>query len=207
MMAAMAMAVVAAVMAAGVRGSDPVSVELFVMSKCPDAVVCENTFPFSAVSSIANITLQYIASQKSGAFVCLHKEAECEGNMQQLCARHVQEKAGNLQRWWDFVLCQDENRSAIPGNAEACARRVGIDFTQIQKCIDTGIGATLFEASLKYTQALGIRACCTVYIEHKLRCVHDKTWKQCTGGSKAEDFAHTVCDAYTGPSAKPAICG
>ncbi len=50
------------------------AVDFFVMSKCPDAQVCEVAF-FPAlfkISSIVNLTMNYIATETSPGQVCAH---------------------------------------------------------------------------------------------------------------------------------------
>ncbi len=66
--------------------SKKVLVELFVMSRCPDAKRAETRFDevFSATHAIATPRLVHIASINGSSVTCMHGEAECNGNVQQV---------------------------------------------------------------------------------------------------------------------------
>ncbi|GAA5908266.1 hypothetical protein JCM8208_000360 [Rhodotorula glutinis] len=84
--------------------SKPVHVALGVMSRCPDASLCETVwdrvleerlsskFGASVVADLVDMELVFIAHENSTApygATCMHGELECKGNVQQLCAaRH-----------------------------------------------------------------------------------------------------------------------
>ncbi|KAI8811542.1 hypothetical protein BJ742DRAFT_120400 [Cladochytrium replicatum] len=106
----------------GDRHGGPVSLELFVMSKCPDAVFCENFFASEVlpqVSGIVSLKTRYIASASPtspiGA-ICLHGPSECEGNVQQLC---VQKYFPDPDIWFKFILCQNRQFRSIPSQTLA----------------------------------------------------------------------------------------
>ena len=141
------------------RDLDPrVPVEIFVMSKCPDAAACETAFPVLELLAISNVTVDYIA--KYNAFTCMHGDSECTGNMQQLCARHVAQQ--NEQAWWRFVLGQDATQKAIPTNGKDCAEQSGLDYAQIARCLADGTGERLLKESIG--RAASVRVCCTIRV-------------------------------------------
>ncbi|CAK0828580.1 unnamed protein product [Prorocentrum cordatum] len=92
-------------------GASKASVELAVMSMCPDAVVCEQAFApvLKSMSDQVDLSLSYIGTRdERGAPACMHGAGECEGNVQQLCAHRAAK--GNVSMLMDFVLCQGEDR-------------------------------------------------------------------------------------------------
>ncbi|GAA5849488.1 hypothetical protein JCM9279_000917 [Rhodotorula babjevae] len=84
--------------------SRPVRVALGVMSRCPDASLCETVwdrvleerlpskFGSGVVADLVDMELVFLAHENSTApygATCMHGESECKGNVQQLCAaRH-----------------------------------------------------------------------------------------------------------------------
>jgi len=111
-----------------------VSIQLGVMSRCPDALLCESTFNdvLSRVIDKVDISLVYIAkinsSEPDFGISCLHGPEECAGNVQQLCANKY---APSKKNWWEFVRCQNyQGRESIgePDVALKCAHTAGIDW-------------------------------------------------------------------------------
>jgi len=189
------------------RDGVQVSVELGVMSRCPDALVCENVFDqvLRQVGPKMDLKLVYVANLNSTepefGITCLHGPAECAGNVQQLCAAKYSEK------WWDFVRCQNEQgrfQVGLPDVALECAKTVGIDWetTAVGKCAGldgsgkASEGVQLLRESLLKGKALGIEKSCTVLISHRKVCIHDETWKECEGGHEVQDFVQQINSEY-----------
>lgn len=65
-----------------------IQLDLFVMSRCPDARRCEERINevLSVVHGITDVRTYYIADYKGPAITCKHGEDECAGDKQQLCA-------------------------------------------------------------------------------------------------------------------------
>ena len=121
--------------------------DLFVMSRCPDAWRCQQGFLpglLRQLGSHVELHVNYIAeldaSERSGVR-CLHGRAECEGNIHQLCVqRHYPRGTADLEgdglspphHWTRFLRCAARpigggaggfarpNESAIPDNTGAC---------------------------------------------------------------------------------------
>ncbi|CDS07908.1 hypothetical protein LRAMOSA01857 [Lichtheimia ramosa] len=181
--------------------SNAVPVELFVMSKCPDKVFCENVFSqvLDQVQVPVSLDVNYIAQANQSEeyqFSCKHGPSECLGNIQELCFKHVYP---DYHQWFEFDLCLNEKYQSI-GNgsalAEDCAGQLGLSFGPVKDCIDSDKGVELLAESVKRTQSLGVTKSCTVYIDNRLRCIHDGTWKDCDGGYEVEDFVKSIEDAY-----------
>ncbi|KAI0068706.1 hypothetical protein BV25DRAFT_1817615 [Artomyces pyxidatus] len=186
-----------------------VPVTLGVMSRCPDALLCEAVFDqiMPRIAHKVDFSLTYVAKVNSSepdfGATCMHGPDECAGNVQQLCAA----KYTPLKTWWEFVMCQNyEKREAIgrPDVALKCARAAGIDWetSQVGQCAGldaSGVedeGVLLLHESIKATEALGIKKSCTVVINGEKVCVHDETWKDCDNGHSPKDFIRQIEAEY-----------
>ncbi|ORZ08180.1 hypothetical protein BCR42DRAFT_425392 [Absidia repens] len=179
----------------------PVPIDLFVMSKCPDAVYCEAVFSsvLKKVSVPVTLDINYIA-QYDGSdpfeHSCKHGVSECFGNIQQLCFKY---EYPDREDWFAFDLCLNKRYKQIGLNnnlALHCAKEGKKSYDRVDKCSRSSLGIGLLTESAQKTKALGVRSSCTVFIDQKLRCIHDGSWKNCPGGWKIEDFIRTIEDAY-----------
>jgi hypothetical protein len=141
-----------------------VPVTLGVMSRCPDALLCETLFD-SVIPRVAekiDISLAYVAtyvpiqkhtptrlglsanpfanslngSDPDFGVTCMHGPHECAGNVQQLCVA----KYTPTRTWWEFVMCQNyQGRAHIgrPDVALKCARTHNIDWEEsgVGQCV------------------------------------------------------------------------
>ncbi|ORY95539.1 hypothetical protein BCR43DRAFT_493146 [Syncephalastrum racemosum] len=179
-----------------------VPVELFVMSKCPDAVHCENVFAKVLDKVDMNrvqLDVNYIAQpdpDQSLGFKCKHGESECLGNVQELCFRHLHP---DPRIWYSFILCMNEHYGAIGkgnGLAESCAKRLGVTYEPVEDCAASTLGQSLLATSVDRTNHLNVTKSCTIFINNRLRCIRDGTWKDCPDGHDVSDFVKTIEDAY-----------
>ncbi|THH11935.1 hypothetical protein EW145_g318 [Phellinidium pouzarii] len=112
-----------------------VPVTLGVMSRCPDALLCETVFDkvLPQVNDRINLTLSFIgqidASEPDFGVTCLHGPLECAGNVHELCAsNHLDQK-----QWWSYLKCLNFNgRGKIgePETALKCAETAKFDWTE-----------------------------------------------------------------------------
>ncbi|KAJ3052858.1 hypothetical protein HK097_005519 [Rhizophlyctis rosea] len=150
----------------GVMRGKKVGVELFVMSKCPDAVKCEEVFGnvLAKVSSITNITTTYIGQENEDAeygATCKHGDGECLGAIHQLCIRDTYPDPYN---WYNYILCVNQQNRLIPdwGQAERCAEVVGLlksgkKWEKVQECVDGKRGRELLGRSVGRVAEMGVR--------------------------------------------------
>ncbi|KAF5364292.1 hypothetical protein D9756_000634 [Leucocoprinus leucothites] len=186
-----------------------VPVQLGVMSRCPDALLCEATFNgvLEKVWDKVNLSLVYVAkfnkSDPEFGMTCLHGKEECAGNVQQLCVA----KYATPEQWWSFVQCQNfGGREAIgsPEVALRCASVAQIDWETSGAGQCAGLdgsgkapeGVKLMHESVKLGQTLGITKSCTILISARKVCVHDVTWKECEGGHTVNDFVRQIDEEY-----------
>ncbi|KAF5393670.1 hypothetical protein D9757_000043 [Collybiopsis confluens] len=203
-----------------------VPVTLGVMSRCPDALLCENLFDtvLKKVSDKIDFRLVYIAQVNSSepefGATCLHGPEECAGNVHQLCAAEYTP----LDNWWEFVNCnnyQGRNKACLsytlpwtyidfrqqiglPETAKQCAHIAQIDWetSGVGEC--AGLdgsgrgteGVNLLHKSILLGKTMGLEKSCTIMINSEPVCIHDGTWKACENGHRASDFIRQINAAY-----------
>ncbi|KAG5646563.1 hypothetical protein DXG03_002866 [Asterophora parasitica] len=146
-----------------------VPIQLGVMSRCPDALLCESVFNkvLPKVNDRIDISLVYVAKFDSEepdfGVKCLHGREECAGNVQQLCVKKYEPEV-----WWEFVQCQNfEGRYRVgdPDLALKCAKTVGIDWEngKVGRCAGRDgsgkgkEGVALLKKSVTLGQSLNIK--------------------------------------------------
>ncbi|KZP00181.1 hypothetical protein CALVIDRAFT_552989 [Calocera viscosa TUFC12733] len=182
-----------------------VPVTLGVMSRCPDAALCETLFDdvLQRVGQKVDLGLTFIAklndSDETYGVTCMHGPYECSGNIHELCvmSRFPQET------WWPFVTCLNYNgkeKIGLEGTAKKCAGVVGINWVEsgVGACVDGLEGSDLLRESVRNTTALGIEKSCTIIINGATRCiVDDGRWTQCDDGHTTKDFVDTINKEYS----------
>ncbi|KAH9811247.1 secreted protein [Melampsora americana] len=178
-----------------------IPVALGVMSKCPDAQICEDVFDrvLTEVSSKVDLTMVYMgnfdASEQYGV-QCRHGPMECRANIQQLCYRAHHPI---LQHWWSFIQCQNYAGLARVGDedlARSCAKLNGHDWDEIQSCVEGNEGLELLHASVREALVLPVLKSCSIYINRRMICMHDSSWKQCPSGHAPTDFIKLIESEY-----------
>ncbi|KAK9763723.1 hypothetical protein K7432_009357 [Basidiobolus ranarum] len=177
-----------------------VPVDLYVMSKCPDAVRCEEVFGqvLDKVGGIINLNIHYIGEEKEGNLVCKHGEQECRGNKMQLCAKALYRWHQTPSVWYRFIQCQNEEYQEIGSDEslEYCALKKDMSYKRLRECTDGSYGTRLLNQSFTESKKLAVSTSCTMIINQQVRCVHDSTWKECDGGHEVDDFVRDICAVY-----------
>jgi len=186
-----------------------VPVQLGVMSRCPDALLCESKFNevLPKVIDKVDFSLVYIANiddlEADFGVSCMHGPEECAGNVQQLCVH----KYAPFRNWWEFVTCQNyQGREYIgePDLALKCANIADIDWEssgagQCASLDGSGKGSegvALLKESVLLIEGMGVKKSCTVVINGSAVCVHDGTWKDCERGHHVNDFVEQIEEEY-----------
>ncbi|KLT38614.1 hypothetical protein CC85DRAFT_289362 [Cutaneotrichosporon oleaginosum] len=122
-----------------------VNVSLFVMSRCPDARVCENVFEevlkLDHILSKVHLEVDYLGHIDKNApygVECMHGDLECAGNAHQLCVR----AHAPLDKFYATLSCM--NYGNFPGSigtvalTKRCATTAGIDWWRsgVGSCIE-----------------------------------------------------------------------
>lgn len=99
-----------------------------------------------------------------------------------------------------FTTCLVLSYSRIPDRdlVENCALEHGIGFDALNSCVsEDGQGADLLRASVKRSANAGVVKSCTVRVAGENWCIRDGAeWKNCEGGSQAEDLVAEVRRLY-----------
>ncbi|KAL7419243.1 hypothetical protein Q5752_006080 [Cryptotrichosporon argae] len=125
-----------------------VNVSLHVMSRCPDARLCESVFDevlhTNGVMDKVALDMHYIATLEHAhpPLSCKHGPAECAGNAHQLCA------SAHLSQPDFYAVLSCMNYGAFPGSigderlVEKCVRTVGAEWAAVGECItgSKGVG-------------------------------------------------------------------
>ncbi|KAJ1894932.1 hypothetical protein LPJ66_004892 [Kickxella alabastrina] len=191
---------------------EKVLVELFVMSRCPDAVKVEDVFSqvIPAVYPIIDVQLNFIAALDPNATYgaqCKHGDEECLGNIEELCALHHRP---DLMSFWRFLMCLNSRFEGIGKDSDLalkCASSAGLDTAAFLACTVQSEGRALFKQSVENSLFARVNTSATVYINGKLRCVEDNGWRDCQGGHRPGDFIRDICAAYKNSGPRPSICG
>lgn len=184
-----------------------VPVVLGVMSRCPDAILCESVFDrvLQRVGDKIDISLSFIAkpnaSEPPYGVTCMHGQEECAGNVQELCAA----KYHPTSQWWSFVQCQNFQGSdniGTPSTALNCANAAGIDWENGKAGQCAGKdgrgteGIQLLQQSVEDSIAAGIQKSCTIIISGRQVCIRDGIWYDCEGGHSPADFIRQINEEY-----------
>ncbi|OCH92875.1 hypothetical protein OBBRIDRAFT_750437 [Obba rivulosa] len=186
-----------------------VPVILGVMSRCPDAHLCETVFDqvLHQVSDKVVLQLSFIgtpnASEPDFGVTCMHGPEECAGNVHELCAM----KYAPQTQWWEFVQCQNfqgRGHVGLPDTAFKCANSANIDWEESGVGDCAGLdgsgkgdeGVKLLQESVKNSQLIGIKKSCTIIINGKQVCIHDGTWYDCENGHTVKDFVRQIDEEY-----------
>ncbi|CAE8699947.1 unnamed protein product [Polarella glacialis] len=190
-------------------GSDRVFAEFFVMSRCPDALTCENVFTpvLAKLSQLVDLRFTYIGNIKDGQVTCMHGAPECEGNRQRLCAAKASQ--GDVAKLIAFAQCQDspaalpfasseskgKGKPAIPQNGQACATAAGLDAASLLACAAGDEGSALLKASVERSISLNVTISCTLQLQGETLCVHNRVWESCDscGSDKQLCLKEQVC--------------
>ncbi|KAI6105591.1 hypothetical protein F5141DRAFT_1006319 [Pisolithus sp. B1] len=184
-----------------------VPVVLGVMSRCPDALLCESVWDrvLQRVGDKVDISLSFIAKPNASdeiyGVTCLHGMEECAGNVHELCVA----KYHPTPEWWSFLHCENFQGRAqvgLPDTAVKCAEVAGFQWEndRARECAgDNGQGhegVRLLQESVKTSMQLGIKTSCTILINGRQVCIHDGTWYECEGGHTPADFIRQINEEY-----------
>ncbi|KAG9317300.1 hypothetical protein JVU11DRAFT_1497 [Chiua virens] len=184
-----------------------VPVVLGVMSRCPDAMLCEAVWDsvLQRVGDKVDISLSFIATPNASdpiyGLTCMHGLEECAGNVYELCAA----KYHPSSEWWPFLQCQNyqgRNEIGLPETAAKCAETVGLEWETDKARICAGEdgqgeeGIKLLQESVQNSIQLSIKKSCTIIINGRQVCIRDGTWYECEGGHAAADFIRQINEEY-----------
>jgi len=181
-----------------------VSVDFYVMSKCPFAAGLaqnfnDNVYKFPGLPAIMNITYNYIAqvcSDQPTGFCSKHGQDEVRGDWIELCISQL-----NHDKLFPFIYCADSNYSIIPNNFPDCANQVNLPYDPIQTCV-TQNGNALLVNSIQATNKLGIQYSPNLFINGQ--CIYGSLGTCTNVDPTSSMIKDAICQAYSGK--KPPGC-
>ncbi|EWC48459.1 hypothetical protein DRE_02228 [Drechslerella stenobrocha 248] len=186
-------------------GKPPVPVEMFVMSKCPDARDCVAKLVLPVMARLydtGKLALQptFIGTpdDSNGGMACMHGPDECLGNIIELCAYKLYKS--EPKRWLGFIYCMGNNYREIPKDEHvaSCAREFGLNVELLGQCASSDEmdqGMEMLRTSARRAMQLRIKTSCTLTINGKTACVRDGgAWKGCSGS--VDDIVEQIQKAY-----------
>eukprot|EP00941_MAST-03F_sp_MAST-3F-sp1_P006035 g6035.t1 len=129
----------------------------------------------------------FVVEGKEGNFMC-PEDVKCKSDTTMLCVRNM---VGDTDyTWWDFQHCMMSHQMKEPGNAEACAKQLNLDFSKISSCVSGSTGQTLLAKSASVMNAANppVKYAPDVRIAGKQ--------------FKGQNYLKAVCDLYTGDKPK-----
>ncbi|KAF3918433.1 hypothetical protein ABW21_db0201420 [Orbilia brochopaga] len=192
--------------ATGAAGKAPVPVEMFVMSKCPDAKFCVANLVVPAMSRLSDagkmiLKPTYIGTpdDSTGGVACMHGPGECLGNILELCA--YEKFKSDPKKWLGFTYCMGQDYHNIPSTElmENCAREHGMDPKVLSTCAESNDpkeGVELLRTSARRAKSMNIEISCTIQVKGKTICVRDDNkWNEgCTGN--VDDLVQLIEKEY-----------
>ncbi|KAH0839759.1 hypothetical protein J3R83DRAFT_700 [Lanmaoa asiatica] len=145
-----------------------VPVVLGVMSRCPDAMLCEAVWDrvLQRVGNKVDISLSFIAkpdpTDSAYGVTCMHGLEECAGNVYELCVA----KYHPTSEWWSFLQCQNfqgRDQIGLPETAASCAATAGFEWESDKASLCTGKdgqgkeGVKMLQESVQNSIRLGIK--------------------------------------------------
>ena len=174
-----------------VQAKEQVTVELFIMSKCPFCVQVEKDLEsvVRAMGDTVVFSLDFVGAEKDGQLTALHGADEVKGNLIQICAmRH------HPDRYMRLIHCMNENQRRIPQGWEQCANQAGVSIEAIKTCADGTEGENLLRESYQRSKAKRALGTPTILI-------NGESYR---GIRSEKAYIRTICAAF--PGNKPEVC-
>ncbi|KAF8066430.1 hypothetical protein HT031_002754 [Scenedesmus sp. PABB004] len=223
-----------------------VALDLYIGSRAPDAVdgsklgwnkyiiqgsnassysgcmpLLDGVFGAARGLGLATLTLHYVGAKDSSKspWYCRGSDAECEGNIQQLCVQSQARTPDQRFDWaWAFALCQASDPASIGSPADLqgrplanqCLRRLPRvplrTRDAIRACMFapdrlSGLYAEFEETS---RDAPDVTYGCSLRLEGQQRLVRARNdWVVAPGGSSDAELLGSVCAAYRDKNGLP----
>lgn len=178
---------------------------LYFESLCPFCkyFITSQLYPtFKAIGDIMNLALVPYGNAREKQvgnkwqFTCQHGKEECYGNLIETCAIHYHPSTTD---YFPFIHCIEKSQSNPRESAPGCAKRLGLDYSQIKNCADGPLGNTLEHQMGLKTESLQPPRKYVPWVT--LNGVHTKKIQS----EASKDLKKLICDTYQG-SPKPDAC-
>lgn len=173
-----------------------VKLDFYVMSQCPYGTQVEDAIApvMKQMGESVDLNINYILYPRTayaddpqtyciGDLCSMHGTPEVKGNIVQLCVNKIAP-----EKHLDFLLCQNKNMQAIPGNWESCATELGLDKNKIETCYTGKDGEALLAENKLLADAVNATGSPTIYLNDQ----------QYSGGRTSLDFQRAICQSLGG---------
>ncbi|KAJ2093631.1 hypothetical protein IW138_000025 [Coemansia sp. RSA 986] len=185
-----------------------VNIDVYMMSKCPDAVRGMKDLAAVYYDNLSNVDLRFnyigdLNETSTYGVTCMHGDYEasineCFGNIQQLC---VQEKLGT-DAALQYVLCENRDIKRIGTYskfAECLHTSTIAKWMSVARCTVSDEGKKLLQKNVADTKSKGMKTSLTFTLNGKQRCIFDSGhWVApedgCPGGGSVPDFSKSIQD-------------
>jgi 2-hydroxychromene-2-carboxylate isomerase len=160
---------------------EPVTVRLFVMSRCKFAAVLVPVMHEAVQAMGEHVDYeQYhlLSRQEGGSLKCLYGQDACEADLVQLCAQAV-----DPARHLALAACMFERHESMPEGWQSCASGLGMDVAAIATCVEGEQGQALADENIAVVAESGARGSPTVHIDG---AVYE-------GGRTVQDLLAGIC--------------
>lgn len=166
-----------------------VTLDFHIMSKCPFGVkVMQAITPvIEKMGDSVDFNVHYIGREKDGELTSMHGEQEVKGDIIQLCASEI----GDRATWLEFLKCQNENWRKIPEGWEDCAKTAKLDSAKMKSCVDGDQGKNLLKESFKVSTEKKATGSPTIFLNGE----------PYRGGRSETSFGRAICGKMEEPKA------
>ncbi|GAB6022282.1 hypothetical protein CHUAL_006408 [Chamberlinius hualienensis] len=181
-------------------GQDPVKVEVYYESKCPDsrAFISAQLWPtYQIIPELFTVTwvpfgkANFTSNSTSSSydFVCQHGPEECYGNEIHSCAvTYYPDNAINV----NFIGCSMSAQNPVTA-CQGCAMQYGLEWDLLYDCANAAQGSDLLHDNGLLTQSLQPPLTYVPWI------VINDVYSDANEQQAQTDFKSLICQTYTGP--------
>ncbi len=167
----------------------PGKLDVYVMSQCPYGVKALDAMKevLDNFGSDINFDVHFIATAKGDGFESMHKQAEVDEDIRELCAINHYRKD---HKYMKYILCR--NKDIRSTDWQSCTGSNGINTKVMEKCVNGEEGKSLLRKDIQFAQALGFGGSPTWVANNKFKfsgidaetirrnlCQHNKGLKNC----------------------------
>eukprot|EP00164_Ancoracysta_twista_P000227 GFYU01000326.1.p1 GENE.GFYU01000326.1~~GFYU01000326.1.p1 ORF type:complete len:422 (-),score=82.50 GFYU01000326.1:551-1816(-) len=175
--------------------TETVNLTVYLMSLCPDAAQFMETLSkvYELAAPIMNIKFEFIGHKTNwGAWASLHGYNEIRGNMLIACAQNID----NTGRYVAYAKCLMDDPVDVPFNGPHCAAEVGLDWQELDTCMRSHAGRSLFDHSANKANNLGVKWSPTIFLNGSAYCKYNDDYEPCPTSSMA--WLRQICDLHSG---------
>ncbi|MEW6408025.1 MAG: hypothetical protein AB1465_05025 [Patescibacteria group bacterium] len=155
------------------------SIELFVVGKCPFGIVTESNLilALEKLGDYVDFRLDFIDDREKK-----YREEGKKGAIIQLCARKY-----SFDKYLKFILCMNKDYKNFPYNWEDCASEFGLDIAEIRTCYEGSEGEKFYLDSLARSEKRDVKHSPTLFVNGQ---------KDAETGLQTDEFLKRLCHKF-----------